>query len=184
MAPVKRDTISRFNRDTIWLAVGVLGTVAFAALVLAVLECQPKAPQTERDLSLNANPGAARTVTASSNFSGKMTPEQQSGNDMETGLPEIPSPSAAPTPAPILAFTSEVSHNAHRQDSAPERRRTTRTVKNRSAVGFRTVDVKRRLIELWHRSLAQNERSRNWTAFSNLSSGVRKKAAYTEETSH
>jgi hypothetical protein len=34
-APVTRDTISKFNRDTVWLATGVLGTVVFAALMLA-----------------------------------------------------------------------------------------------------------------------------------------------------
>jgi hypothetical protein len=30
------DTISKFNRDTVWLATGVLGTVVFAALVLVI----------------------------------------------------------------------------------------------------------------------------------------------------
>jgi hypothetical protein len=187
MAPVKRDTISRFNRDTVWLAVGVLGTVVFAALVLAVQECQPKAPQSERDLPLNANSCGARSVLASSNFTGKMTPEQGSGNDHtfnETALLEAPSSTAAPAPAPVLAFTPEMSHHENRQDSAPERRPRTRNVKNRSVVGFRTVDVKRRLIELWHQSLARNEKPRNWTAFSNLSRGARKKAAYTAGTSH
>jgi hypothetical protein len=174
MASVKRDTISRFNRETVWLAVGVLGTVVFAALVLAVQECQPKAPQTERDLSLNANPGEARSVLAVSNFTGKMTPEQGSGDDhtfTETALLEACPSSSAPTPAPVLAFTPEISRNAHRQDSAPEKRLRTRTVKNRSSFGFGTVNVKRRLIELWHESLARNAKSRSWTAFSNLNRG-------------
>lgn len=102
MAPVKRDTISRFNRDTVWLAAGLLGTVVFAALVLAVQECQPKAPQTERELSLNANPAGAGSVLASSSSTGKMTPEQGSGDDptfTETALLETPSSHAAPIPA-------------------------------------------------------------------------------------
>jgi hypothetical protein len=30
------DMLNRFNRDTRWLATGLLGTVVFAALVLAV----------------------------------------------------------------------------------------------------------------------------------------------------
>ena len=183
-----RDMISRFNRDTVWLATGLLGVVIFAALVLAVQECQPKAPQNERDLSLNVIPAGARSVLAKgSSSTGKMTPEQGRGDDhtfTETALLEAPSSSAAPTPDPVLAFAPEISHTAHRRDSAPERKLRTRNVRNRSDVGFRTVDVKRRLIELWHQSLAQNEKSQNWTAFSNLSRGARKKAAYTAETSH
>ena len=57
-------------------------------------------------------------------------------------------------------------------------------VRNRSPVAFRYGDVKRRLIELWHQSLAKSEKSRSWTAFSNLNRGERKKAAYTVETNH
>ena len=43
--PDTNDVIRRFNRDTGWLATGVLGAVVFAALVLAVLvqERHPKA---------------------------------------------------------------------------------------------------------------------------------------------
>ena len=51
--------IRRFNRDTMWLTTGLLGTVIFAALVLAVQERHPKtavvaeeASQTGGDLSL------------------------------------------------------------------------------------------------------------------------------------
>ncbi|MEA3146906.1 MAG: hypothetical protein QOI53_2435 [Verrucomicrobiota bacterium] len=185
MAPVKRDTISRFNRDTVWLATGLLGTVVFAALVLAVQECQPKAPQTERDLSLNANPAGAGSVLASSSSTGKMTPEQGSGDDhtfTETALLETPSSHAAPTPAHPLA--PEMNPNAPRQGSAPERRPRSRSARNWSSLASRAIDVKRRLIELWHESLARNAKSRSWTAFSNLSKGASKKAAYTAETSH
>ena len=35
-APMTNDVIKRFNRDTVWLATGVLGTVAFAVVMLAV----------------------------------------------------------------------------------------------------------------------------------------------------
>jgi hypothetical protein len=182
---MKRDMISRFNRDTVYLATGLLGIVIFAAVILAVQECQPKAPQTERDLSLNVNPMSI--LAKSSSSTGKMTAEQGNGDDhtfTETDLLEIPSSTAAPSPAPVLAFTPEIRHRAPRQDWAPERRVRTRNWKNRSAVEFRTVDVKKRLIELWHQSLAHNEKPRNWTAFSNLSRGARKKAAYTAETIH
>jgi hypothetical protein len=93
-APMMRDMISRFNRDTVWLATGLLGVVIFAAVVLAVQECQPKAPQNERGLSLNVIPAGARSVLAKSfSSTGKMTPEQGSGDDhtfTETALLEAP----------------------------------------------------------------------------------------------
>ena len=151
-----------------WLATGVLGTVVFAALVLAVQEHQPNATQVERDLLLNANPPTVASVGA------KTEP-------------------AASTP--VLASTPEVNRNdpqtnpdagplANRQDSARAIGPKARNASNRSSVASRSVDVKRRLLELWHQSLAKSEKSRSWTAFSNLNRGVRKKAAYTAETDH
>jgi hypothetical protein len=114
-----------------------------------------------------------------------MTPEQGSGDDhtfTETVLLETPSSHAAPIPAHPLA--PEMNPNAPRQGSAPERRPRSRSARNWSSLASRTIDVKRRLIELWHESLARSEKSRSWTAFSNLSKGASKKAAYTAETSH
>src|SRR5271165_6156896 len=70
---------------------------------------------------------------------------------------------------------------ARRQDSRGPK---ARNASKRSSVASRTVDVKRRLIELWHLSLAKNKKSRSWTAFSNLNRGERRKAAYTAETNH
>jgi hypothetical protein len=187
---VTRDTINRFNRDTVWLATGVLGTVVFAALVLAVEEWQPDATQAERGLLSNANPATAESVVAKSSKSdSKMTPGQGSSDDRaftETSLAEIPSPqtkAAASTPAPIPAFT-EINRNAHGPRTAPVKGPRTHNLRNTSSVAFGYVDVKKRLIELWHQSLARKEKSRTWTAFSNLDREARKKAAYTAETNH
>ena len=191
--------ISRFNRDTVWLATGVLGTVIFAAVMVAVQECQRKATEAERDLLLNANPATVASVVANtSNADSKMTPVPGSSVDhafIETPPREIPSSqpeSAASTP--VLALTPENRNDAQanpdagpladRQDSARAIGPKARNVRNRSSVAFGSVDVKRRLIELWHQSLAKSEKSRSWTGFSNLNRGVRKKAAYTAETSH
>ena len=67
--------IRRFNRDTVWVATGVLGTVIFAALMVAVQERQRKATEAERDLLLNANPATVAGVVANtSNADGKMLP--------------------------------------------------------------------------------------------------------------
>jgi hypothetical protein len=198
-APATSGMIRRFNRDTVWLATGVLGTVIFAAVMVAVQECQRKATEAERDLLLNANPATVASVVANtSNADSKMTPVPGSSVDhafIETPPQEIPSSqpeSAASTP--VLALTPENRNDAQanpdagpladRQDSARAIGPKARNASNRSSVASRTVDVKRRLIELWHQSLAKSEKSRSWTAFSNLNRGVRKKAAYTAEADH
>jgi hypothetical protein len=199
-APATSGMIRRFNRDTVWLATGVLGTVIFAAVMVAVQECQRKATEAERDLLLNANPATVAGVVANtSNADGKMTPGPGSSVDhafTETPPQEIPSSQMEPAAlTPVLASTPEVNRNdaqanpdagplANRQDSARAIGSKARNVRNRSSVAFGSVDVKRRLIELRHESLARSEKSRSWTAFSNLNSGAKKKAAYTAEKSH
>ena len=173
------DVISRFNRDTWWLAAGVLGTVIFAALMVAVQERQPKA------------------VANTSNADSKMTPVPGSSVDhafIETPPQEIPSSQTEPAAStPVLALTPENRNDAQanpdagpltdRQDSARAIGPKARNASNRSSAASRSGDVKRRLIELWHQSLAKSE-SRSWTAFSNLTSGAKKKAAYTAEKNH
>jgi hypothetical protein len=59
---VTSDIIKGFNRDTVWLATGVLGSLVFAALMLAVQEYHPtnvhptgESVQAGIDRSLNAN---------------------------------------------------------------------------------------------------------------------------------
>jgi hypothetical protein len=191
--------IRRFNRDTVWVATGVMGTVIFAALVLAIQERQPKATQAERDFLLNPDSASLRSAVANtSNADGKMTPGPGSRVDhafTETPPQEIPSSQMEPAAStPVLALIPENRNDAQanpdagpladRQDSARAIGPKARNASNRSSVASRTVDVKRRLIERWHQSLAKSENSRSWTAFSNLNRGVRKKAAYTAETSH
>ena len=188
--------ISRFNRDTVWLATGVLGTVIFAAVMVAVQECQRKATEAERDLLLNANPATVAGVVANtSNADGKMTPGPGSSVDhafTETPPQEIPSSQmerAASTP--VLALIPENRNDAQanpdagpladRQDSARAIGPKARNVRNRSSLASRFTGVKRRLIELWHQSMAGGE-TRSWTAFSKLNIGVKKKTAYTAAT--
>ena len=98
-------------------------------------------------------------------------------------------------PTPVLAFAPEINRDdrqansgsgtlAHLQDSVRARGPKTHNSRNRSSAAFGSGDVKRRLIELWHQSLAKSEKTRGWTAFSNLTSGAKKKAAYTTEKKH
>jgi hypothetical protein len=180
-APVTSDVISRFNRDTLRLAAGVLGIVIFAALMVAVQERQPKA------------------VAESASSNGKMTSGPGSSVDLastETSLQEIPSSQTEPAAStPVLALTPETNRNdaqanpgsgtfAPPKDTMRAIGQKARNASNRSSVASRTVDVKRRLIELWHQSLAKSEKAGSWTAFSHLNRVESKKAAYTVETNH
>jgi hypothetical protein len=190
-ASVTNDIIRRFNRDTGWLATGVLGSVVFAALALAVQERYPRKVnstdgkvQVGTDLSLSTNPATVGSVVAKSS-TGNNTPEQGSSVDhafSEISPQDDPSAQiepARPTPSPFLAFTAEINRNeaqanagsgtlADRQDSARVTGPKTYSSRKWSSAGFRRVDVKRRLIELWHQSLARSARSRSWTAISNV----------------
>jgi hypothetical protein len=196
--PDANDVIRRFNRDTGRLATGVLGAVVFAALILTVLvqERHPKADdltkearQAERDLLLNANPATLFTVVGLNGKSStdKMTSGQASSVDHAFSPKEIPSSqmeAAASTPTPVLAFTPEINRHdveatadfwtpAHRQDAGrviglnvPRRR-------SRSSVRPRFVDVKMRLIALWHKTLMRSEKSRISTISLNWNRGER-----------
>jgi hypothetical protein len=171
-----RDVIRSFNRDTAWLATGVLGALILAALMLASEEHKSKAIQAGRDFWVNANPATKASVIAeSSNSNGKT----------DTPLYEVPSrqtESADSTPIPTPASTPQENRDAPRQDSTQVPAPKTHNVRKRSSVASRIIDVKRRLIELWHQSLARSGTG-SWTAFSKLNSGVnRKAAAYTAAT--
>src|SRR3984893_6183655 len=206
------DVIRRFNRDTAWLATSMVGTLVFAALMLAFLvqdrhpktvDFTEKAVQAGGDLLLNANSATL--------FKGVDLKEQNSTGEITSGPassvdhaftqispkenPSSQMEAAVSTPTPVLAFTPEINDinaqanaslrsPAHWQDSVRVIRRTIRNVRYRSSVVLRFADVKMRLIALWHQSLARTEKSRSWTAFSNLNRGVRKRAAYTAEMKH
>jgi hypothetical protein len=158
--------IRRLNRDTTLVATGLLGTVVFAAIVLAFPKRDPKADDLTKE--------ARQTTTGS----------------VRKSVSEITS---GPATNFDDGFGPEISHSdphanarswspAHRQDSARVIRPKIRNVRSRSSLWARLVDVKMRLVAFWHQRLAPTERSRGWTQFSNK--GERKKASYTAKTSH
>jgi hypothetical protein len=161
---VASDKIKSFNRDTAWLATGVLSAVFFAALVIAVREHQTNATQAERDFLPNANATTVESVVAKSASSNEnMTPGSGTGIDhalTKTPLEELPSLETAPaasTPTSVLAFTPQTHRDASQQDSAHAPVSKTRNVRSRSSVASRFIGVKRRLIELCHQSLARSK---------------------------
>ena len=193
--PETSETIRRFNRDTMWLSMGVLSVLLSAVLVLAVL-VQERKPKAADLRAVDANfPNGFKVTGLNGKSSGDKTISGQASvvDQVNTEIfpKEKPSPqieAAASTPTPVLGFTPEISHTKAGLNPfswMPVTRQTARVIgrkmrnENRSSVGFGTADVKRRLVELWHKSLAQSEKSSGWTAFSNLNKGLRKKAAYT-----
>jgi hypothetical protein len=75
--------ISKFNRDTMLLTVGLVGTIIFAGLVLVAQDLHPKTPvvtdeatQTGGDFSLNANLAA---LSVREDFDAKNTADLTSG---------------------------------------------------------------------------------------------------------
>jgi hypothetical protein len=101
----------------------------------------------------------------------------------------------ASTPAPVLALSPEINEQevsanaasgtrANRQDFVRVLGLKIPHARSRPSVRPRIVDVKRRLIALWHQSLARSEKSRGWTLSPSSNKGARKKVSYTAETSH
>jgi hypothetical protein len=205
-ASVTSDTLRKFNRDTRWLAAGVLALVTVAALLLASSDQRPQSEEgqltervrrPERNLYVNANPtprpSQAAVGTDSSNA--QTTPVWTGNADYAfaaTPLNEISPPEAVVNlnSPPIVNIPPIVRLNTQAnaaiplrsQNSAPIPRQKTYPAKRALAGVRRTIDVKARLIALWHQSLKRDAKARNWTAYSNLSAGGKKKAAYTAET--
>jgi hypothetical protein len=196
--PGTDDVIRRFNRDTQRLATQALVAAAFAILVFGFLI------RAEENAWLNANPPTLSKVDDLNGKSstGETTSEQARGIDHalaiispphETLSPWMETPDSTQTPVPALP--SEIDRPnaqgnagswtaAHRQDSGRVMGLKVHRARSRSSVRLRFVDVKMRLIALWHQSLAQSKKSRTWAAFSNSNKGERSKVSYTAETYH
>ena len=155
------EVLRRFDRQIGWIATGLLGGLILAAMAIGV---QLQKHQRERvNLPVKA---------------------------MEVGVdhpvifpPETDEPATVKPPdlnsdvgsRNVQASPSILSTQKTLAAKAPK----TSTAKSKSSKRLRIVDVKKRLIELWHQSLARVEK-RSWTLFSNKRD--RKKVSYTAET--
>ena len=171
------DAIRKLNRDTTWVAAGLLSTVVFAALVLALLECHPKAndptmeaKQTTASLLRDANPTTpGNEAVLSVNSLSEVVSKRATGGDpgLNTEINH-----------PYSQANAEAVSQARRPESAKLIRSKTPKVRYRS---YTHAGVKARLIALWHQSLRRDEKSRGWT-FSNSNQSRSKKISYTAET--
>jgi hypothetical protein len=198
------DVLRRFNRDTAWLAVCLLSVVFFAALAFAILIPEPR-PATARlqGRANQAKSAPSLTTDAAELFkivdsSAERSPSQVTSvtlthvdqGSTESCSKERPTPvevAEKATPAPDLVFpgptpsieTANVSKwsPAQRKESAQAIRGKAPYRSGKSSQRLGDVDVKKRLIELWHQSLVRAEKPRSWEMVSKLDR--RKKAAFT-----
>ena len=171
--------IKRFNRNTTWVATGLLAPVIFAAVMVALQERHAKADdltkeerQTTGDPLVNANPATISDIVGSNEES---TAKIASGHatSVDRGLtPNQPNVLGNVTPSspPERTDSARVIHT-----KAPSGR-------YRSSIRRGIVDVRSRLIALWRQSL--REKSRGWTPFSNSDKWQRENISYTATTSH
>ncbi len=202
--------LRRFDSDTRLLTTGILVVLVFAAFVLAVpfpehnsnaVESTERV-QTQGKLLPNTNFSALskEVILIGKGSAGEITPSQATGIDHAVGEvsqkenPTAQMEAAASTPTPVLALTPEINHTntqvaanlgspADWEDHARPIGLNIIRARSSGAVRPKFVDVKMRLIALWHQSL-RSERSRTWTQFWNLNKGERKKVGYTHRIGH
>src|ERR1700730_7399449 len=174
--------IKSFNRNTTWVAAGLLGSVVFAALMVALQERHAQADditqearQTTGYLLANANAAAiSKAVGSDEKSTGEIAAGQPTSDGRELTI-ERNQPDGQ---ANATSWSP-----AQRLDSAPVIH--TKTPKTRiwSSAHPRYVDVKTRLLALWHQSL-RREKSRGWTLLLNSNKWQRKNVSYTATTIH
>lgn len=196
------DVFRRFSRDTAWLAVWLLGGLIFAALAFAVLipdpgqrmtRLQKRASQPESALSQVLSAAELAKVvdlnvkrTANQVPLGTLTHLDQESSESSSKESHAQTEGVAgSTPSPIFvppepSRSIETSNASTQQkDSAEAIRGKAPYQRSKSSGSVRYVDVKKRLIELWHQSLArtEKEKARSWAMFSKVE--TKKKAAFT-----
>jgi len=157
------EVLRRFDRETGWLATGLLGGLILAAMAIGVqlqkhrreqVNLPVKTMEVGVDHQVIFQPQTDETATAA-------TPDLNSDADCRN----------------VQASPSILSTQKTLAEKAPK----TSTAKSKSSKRLRIVDVKKRLIELWHQSLARAE-TRSWTLFKSSSGRDKKKVSYTAET--
>jgi len=176
------DVLRRFNRDTAFLVVWILGGLIFATLVFAVLIPDPHQRMTDlqrRAIYAESVPSPAanaatlvEVVDSNAKRSANQMPlgtltrvdqgSSESSSKESLGRTEA---AAVSTPAPVLVLpepgpsiaTANVSSWSPPQPKQSAHAITAKAPyrKGKSPGALRDIDVKKRLIELWHQSLAR-----------------------------
>jgi len=182
----RNEVFRRYDRQTMRVASGLLVCTILAAVVVALQESKKNAAYhapaenlISDDAAVNSNPTAlsdVRSVNAESANS-----EMSSGQTISIDCTEtVISPGknsspqmkpAEPIQTPVPTLTSEVNELNASPVSSVDRPDIARVIRPkickswyRASARLRFVDVKARLIALWHESLAQNKSDRGWAA--------------------
>ena len=198
--PSANDVLRRFNRDTAWLAVGLLSILVLAALALALLPPQPHraihslaapASQDKSTTSLTEDAAVLSLIVDSNSESSAIEVTSKTLAHVDQGATgssskesvarreaarSIPAPILLPEPTPNFAMAN-VDNRSHvqRKEAARAFRAKGPHRRSKSSYALTDADVKKRLIELWHQSLERTEKPQNWSTFSKLDR--KKKAA-------
>jgi hypothetical protein len=164
----------RFNRTTAWVATGLLSTLIIAAGALVFQDNHRMAA------NLAEETRGTGPLSEGAGLNGKSidqtTPAQLTSS--EPGL------TSERTNNPELPTKVTVWSGADQPESARAARPRVHNLRHRFPFRPRLVDVRTRLIELWHQSLARVEKPRGWTLFSDPHQTRSKKISYSIETSH
>jgi hypothetical protein len=168
--PATNDVLRRFNRDADRLAAQALVAGVSAILVLGFLI------RKEANALLNANPPTLSKVDDfDANSSTDATTSAQATTSDDTLAVISPPPetlfqSTAQTPAALTAELNQPGADArslaHSQDHAPVNPPKIHNIKHRLFGRSRFIDVKMRLLALWHESLERSQRAQSWTELS------------------
>ena len=146
------NVMRRFNRNTTWVATGLLGALIFGAMMLAIQEPHPsatdlaeEAKQNKGKLLPNSSPAAASEIVGSSGKSNVEINSAQATN-VDHAL-------ASETDEPDAQANASLKSPENRQESEREIRPRIHVLRNKSFRRPRLVDVRMRLLALWHQSL-------------------------------
>jgi hypothetical protein len=170
----------RFNRTTTWVATGLLSTLVIAAGVLVFQENRPTAANIHEEASRTSgglvSEGSPDSPSEGVGLNGK-NPDQTTTGQLASSYPGV-APEANNGQLPTKVSESL---GAQRQDSPRAIWSRIHNLRHRLSLRSRAIDVKMRLIMLWHQSLA---RAHGWTLFSYPHHVRSKKVSNTIETSH
>ena len=157
------EVLRRFDRETGWLATGLLGGLILAAMAIGVQLQKHRREQVNLPV---------KTMEVGVDHPGIFQPQTD-----ETATAATPDLNSDADRRNVQASPSILSTQKTLAAKAPK----TSTAKSKSSKRLRIVDVKKRLIELWHQSLARAE-TRGWTLFKSSNGRDKKKVSYTAET--
>jgi hypothetical protein len=177
--------IRKFNRSTTWVASGLLGSVIFAALMVAFQERNSEpagndASQARQvgDAELSTDHPASLPSFANlpENTANEVTPGLMKGGDQRLASVGKDEPAERVN---VIGWSPVPRHDLGRSHGATSSKTTSRT-----STRPKYVNVKMRLLALWHESLAHNEKARSWTRFSQVKEGEKEKVSYTARANH